>query len=138
MRGHDSAWIVNRIIWCANKHNLPSGSTGFWDDATGDLKEILPTDFTQPVIYSGSNDGHFAVIGVDEICVVGHSIGVRVNLDDITDISQSGFTGDKLTLCTLSLTCSDGSKYIIPTEPGKSCYAIWGILNLLVRIKNLG
>ena len=76
------------------------------------------------------------MIGVDEICVVGHSIDVRVNLDDITDISQSGFTGDKLTLRTLSLTCSDDTSYIIPTETGKPCYAIWGILNLLVRIKN--
>ncbi|MDB9741640.1 hypothetical protein OAB00_02160 [Akkermansiaceae bacterium] len=135
MKSHESEWIKDRISWKAKQHRLPNEHTKFWPDAPSYIKLRLPNDFHEPVLYSLSKTGTVTILGVDELCVISSGEILRLNLDEITKISiiDKDKEIEKLDLDQLCVHCN--GKFTIPTEKGKSAFAIWGILEMLIRMK---
>ena len=88
VNGHSPEFVEDRIRRRAGQHNLPSVRTGFWEDAPAALKEALPADFVNPVLYSIPDCGGMAtVLGANEIAAGDGTGLVRIVLDEIAEIS---------------------------------------------------
>jgi hypothetical protein len=140
MKCRSPEFVRQRIKWCAKKHGMPFKNTGFWSDSPAALRQAVPTTFLSPVVFSMSDNGEATVIGVDEVLAVLRSGIQRVRLDDLVGVTSSCVRQRKrkLEFDNIELEKTSGQLLRLPTETGRSCFAVGNILLMLIRMSRKG
>jgi hypothetical protein len=140
MKSRAPEFVRERIEWRAKKQGMPFKNTGFWSEAPSALKQVLPASITSPVVFTMSDRGEATIIGTDEVFVISRQGDVRIQLDQVEEVTSPCVRQgkQKLECDVLEVQVAGGSRHHLPTEKGEACFAFWNILLMLARMSGKG
>jgi len=131
-----SEHVADRIRWKASKHELPYPNTNYWELAPDSLSVVVADHISDPLVYSISKKSQATIIGSDATLYYDGKKSHTIPHTDICSItSRKDIPKDKL--AEIALETHSGQTFILHTEQGSPCFAIWSILLMISRMNLL-
>ncbi|MCR6638994.1 MAG: hypothetical protein NVV82_08430 [Sporocytophaga sp.] len=146
-------FLINRLMWKAERYRLPTESSFYFKDLPKDLQQHLSTfiDLEKsgaPILFFTKSTKEWTVICTRQVICRDNKSTVTINIAEIHSIEPAAFEASlKLPLIKfrdgnhskrdwdqLTITDKKSNRYILHSDKGSDLFALWNILLMTKRI----